>query len=61
MLLISYLFAVTLLSPQTPAQQTTPAAASTVDQREKALNAVFSDYWEQRLQGFAGVRLHPGR
>ena len=50
MLLISCLFAVALLSPQTPAQQATPAATSTVDQREKALNSVFSDYWEQQLK-----------
>jgi uncharacterized protein (DUF885 family) len=46
MLLISYLFAVALLSPQ----QTNTAPTSTVEQREKALNSVFSDYWEQRLK-----------
>jgi uncharacterized protein (DUF885 family) len=51
MLLISCLLAAALLSPQTLAQQTNaPAATPTVDQREKALNSVFSDYWEQRLK-----------
>ena len=51
MLLISYLFAVTLLSPTDDgAAGDHPPATSTVDQREKALNTVFSDYWEQQLK-----------
>jgi uncharacterized protein (DUF885 family) len=51
MLLISCLLAATFVSPQMQVQQaTTPAATPTVEQREKALNAVFSDYWEQRLK-----------
>ena len=51
MILIFCLLAATFVSPQMQAQQaTTPAATPTVEQREKALNAVFSDYWEQRLK-----------
>jgi uncharacterized protein (DUF885 family) len=49
MLLISCMLAATLASPASPPQQ--PAApSSTVNQREKALNAVFSDYWQQQLK-----------
>jgi uncharacterized protein (DUF885 family) len=48
MLLISCMLAA-LASPALPPQQ--PAAtSSTVSQREKALNAVFSDYWQQQLK-----------
>lgn len=52
MLLISCLLAAVAASPQTlPSQQpTAPASSSTTAQREKALNAVFSDYWEQQLK-----------
>ena len=52
MLLISCLLAAAVAVPQTlPSQQQPPSASSsTVAQREKALNAVFSDYWEQQLK-----------
>src|ERR1700744_1195050 len=52
MLLISCLLAAAVAVPQTlPSQQPPPSASSsTVAQREKALNAVFSDYWEQQLK-----------
>ena len=52
MLLISCLLAAAVGLPQTlPSQQPPPSASSsTVAQREKALNAVFSDYWEQQLK-----------
>ncbi len=52
MLLISCLLAAAVAVPQTlPSQQPPPSASSsTVSQREKALNAVFSDYWEQQLK-----------
>ena len=49
MLLISCMLAAALASPTLPPQQ--PAATSSpVSQREKALNAVFSDYWQQQLK-----------
>jgi uncharacterized protein (DUF885 family) len=52
MLLTSCLLAAAVAVPQTlPSQQSPPSASSsTVVQREKALNAVFSDYWEQQLK-----------
>jgi uncharacterized protein (DUF885 family) len=52
MLLISCLLAAAVALPQTlPSQQPPPSAApATVAQREKAINAVFSDYWEQQLK-----------
>ncbi len=52
MLLISCLLAAAVAFPQTlPSQQPpAPASSSTTAQREKALNAVFSDYWEQQLK-----------
>jgi uncharacterized protein (DUF885 family) len=51
MILIFCLLTATLVSPQMQAQQaTTPATTPTVELREKALDAVFSDYWEQRLK-----------
>ncbi len=51
MILIFCLLAATFVPPQMQAQQaTTPAATPTGEQREKALNAAFSDYWEQRLK-----------
>jgi uncharacterized protein (DUF885 family) len=51
MLLISYVLAAALLSPQAlPQQANAPAVTPSVEQREKELNAVFSDYWEQRLK-----------
>jgi uncharacterized protein (DUF885 family) len=52
MLLISCLLAAAVAVPQSlPSQQPPPSASSsTVPQREKALNAVFSDYWEQQLK-----------
>jgi uncharacterized protein (DUF885 family) len=49
--LIPCVLAAALFSPQMPAQQANaPAATPTVEQREKALNSVFSDYWEQQLK-----------
>jgi uncharacterized protein (DUF885 family) len=52
MLLISCLLAATVAFPQTlPSQQPpAPASSSTTAQREKALNDVFSEYWEQQLK-----------
>jgi uncharacterized protein (DUF885 family) len=50
MFLNSCLLAATLVSPQMLVQQAKTPAATTVDQREKALNAIFSEYWEQRLK-----------
>ena len=52
MLLTSCLLAAAVAVPQTlPSQQPPPSASSsTVVHREKALNAVFSDYWEQQLK-----------
>jgi uncharacterized protein (DUF885 family) len=53
MLVISCLFAAAVAFPQTlPQQPSTPAASSSfpVVQRVKALNTVFSDYWEQQLK-----------
>jgi uncharacterized protein (DUF885 family) len=50
MLLISCLFAAAAALPLTPPQQPPASPSSTVAQREKALNAVFSDYWEQQLK-----------
>jgi uncharacterized protein (DUF885 family) len=51
MLLISCLLAAAVTLPQTlPQQPPAPASFSTVAQREKALNTVFSDYWEQQLK-----------
>jgi uncharacterized protein (DUF885 family) len=52
MRLISCLLATTLVSsPTLPSQQPpVPASISTVAQREKVLNTLFSDYWEQQLK-----------
>ena len=52
MLLISCLLAAAVGLPQTlPSQQPPPSASpATVAQREKALNAVFSEYWAQQLK-----------
>jgi uncharacterized protein (DUF885 family) len=51
MLLISCLLAATATLPQSlPQQPPAPASSSTAAQREKALNTVFSDYWEQQLK-----------
>ena len=51
MLLIACLFAAVAALPQTlPQQPTASTASATPAQREKALNAVFSDYWEQQLK-----------
>src|SRR6201996_4196614 len=51
MLLISCLLAAAATLPQKlPQPQPAPMSASTPAQREKALNAVFSDYWEQQLK-----------
>jgi uncharacterized protein (DUF885 family) len=52
MLLISCLLAAAVGLPQLlPSQQPPPSASSsTVAQREKALNAVFSEYWAQQLK-----------
>jgi uncharacterized protein (DUF885 family) len=50
MLLISCLFAAAAALPLAPPQQPPASPSSTVAQREKALNAVFSDYWEQQLK-----------
>jgi uncharacterized protein (DUF885 family) len=51
MLLISCLLAAVALPQSLPSQQPpAPASSSTTAQREKALNAVFSDYWEQHLK-----------
>lgn len=47
MLLLSCLLAAAFASPA-PVQQ--PSASSTVSQREKTLNEVFSDYWQQQLK-----------
>jgi uncharacterized protein (DUF885 family) len=51
MLLISCMLAAVLASPAAPPQQPS-VSASTVSQREKTLNAVFSDYWQQQLKDF---------
>jgi uncharacterized protein (DUF885 family) len=51
MLLISCLLAAAATLPQTlPTQPPASMLSSTLAQREKALNAVFSDYWEQQLK-----------
>jgi uncharacterized protein (DUF885 family) len=51
MLLISCLLAAAATLPQRlPQQPPAPASSSTPAQREKALNEVFSDYWEQQLK-----------
>jgi uncharacterized protein (DUF885 family) len=51
MLLISCLLAAAVTLPQTlPPQPPASMSSSTLAQREKALNAVFSDYWEQQLK-----------
>jgi uncharacterized protein (DUF885 family) len=51
MLLISCLLAAAATLPQTlPPQPPASMSSSTLAQREKALNAVFSDYWEQQLK-----------
>jgi uncharacterized protein (DUF885 family) len=51
MLLISCLLAAAVTLPQTLRQQSpAPVSSSTVAQREKALNTLFSDYWEQQLK-----------
>jgi uncharacterized protein (DUF885 family) len=51
MLLIACLFAAVAALPQTlPQQPSASTASSTPAQREKALSAVFSDYWEQQLK-----------
>ncbi len=51
MLGIACLFAAAITVPQTlPQQPPAPASTSSVAQREKALNSVFSDYWQQQLK-----------
>lgn len=51
MFVTACLFAAAVALPQTlPQQPPAAASSSTVSQREKALNAVFSDYWEQELK-----------
>jgi uncharacterized protein (DUF885 family) len=51
MLLISCLLAAAATLPQKlPRQPPAPMSSSTPAQREKALNEVFSDYWEQQLK-----------
>jgi uncharacterized protein (DUF885 family) len=51
MLLISCLLAAAATLPQTlPQQPPASMSSSTPAQREKALNQVFSDYWEQQLK-----------
>jgi uncharacterized protein (DUF885 family) len=51
MFVIAFLFAAAVSGPQTlPQQPPAPTASSAVAQREKALNAVFSDYWQQQLK-----------
>ncbi|HEX6495153.1 MAG TPA: DUF885 domain-containing protein [Acidobacteriaceae bacterium] len=51
MLLIAWLFAAAAALPQTlPQQPSASTTSSTPAQRENALNAVFSDYWEQQLK-----------
>ena len=52
MRLISCLLAATLASPQMlpPQRPHVATALSNVAEREKALNTVFSDYWEQQLK-----------
>jgi uncharacterized protein (DUF885 family) len=51
MLLISCLLAAAATLPQKlPLQPPAPMSSSTPAQREKALNEVFSDYWEQQLK-----------
>ena len=51
MLLISCLLAAAATLPQKlPQQPPAPMSSSTPAQREKALNEVFTDYWEQQLK-----------
>ena len=51
MLLIACLFAAAAALPQTlPQPPSASTTSSTPAQREKALNTVFSDYWEQQLK-----------
>ncbi|HEY3988469.1 MAG TPA: DUF885 domain-containing protein [Acidobacteriaceae bacterium] len=51
MLLIACLFAAVAALPQTlPQQPSASTTSSTPAQREKELDTVFSDYWEQRLK-----------
>jgi uncharacterized protein (DUF885 family) len=51
MLLISCLLAAAATLPQKlPQQPPAPMSSSTPAQREKALNELFSDYWEQQLK-----------
>jgi uncharacterized protein (DUF885 family) len=47
---IACLFAAAVAMPQTLPQQPAPISPSAVAQREKALNTVFSDYWQQQLK-----------
>jgi hypothetical protein len=47
---IACLFAAAVAMPQTLPQQPAPISPSPVAQREKALNTVFSDYWQQQLK-----------
>jgi uncharacterized protein (DUF885 family) len=47
---IACLFAAAVVMPQTLPQQPAPISPSPVAQREKALNTVFSDYWQQQLK-----------
>jgi uncharacterized protein (DUF885 family) len=48
---IACFFAAAIALPHTlPQQPPAPTASSTVAQREKALNAIFSDYWQQQLK-----------
>ena len=51
MLLITCFFAAAIALPTPPSQQPpVPTSPSTLAQREKALDTIFSDYWEQRLK-----------
>ena len=50
MLLISCLLAAAVAVPQTLPQQPSPTSSTSAARREKALNSVFSDYWEQQLK-----------
>jgi uncharacterized protein (DUF885 family) len=50
MLLISCLLAAATLPQTLPPQPPASMSSSTLAQREKSLNAVFSDYWEQQLK-----------
>jgi uncharacterized protein (DUF885 family) len=47
---IACLFTAAVVMPQTLPQQRAPISPSPIAQREKALNTVFSDYWQQQLK-----------